>query len=95
MSKPHPLSIPIESLRPGTFTDGNNATWSFSEGDIADLAAGYDATRNPAPVVIGHPKMDSPAVGIISAASKVGENRITSYNVCYTKLLRIHRREVQ
>ena len=71
--EPHPLSIPIESLRPGTFTDGNNATWSFSEGDIADLAAGYDATRNPAPVVIGHPKMDSPAVGIISAASKVGE----------------------
>lgn len=73
MSKPHPLSIPIESLRPGTFTDGNNATWSFSEGDIADLASGYDATRNPAPVVVGHPKMDSPAVGIISAASKVGE----------------------
>ena len=47
MSKPHPLSIPIESLRPGTFTDGNNATWSFSEGDIADLAAGYDVTYFP------------------------------------------------
>lgn len=73
MSKPHPLSIPIESLRPGTFKDGNGATWSFSDGDIADLAAGYDVTRNPAPVVIGHPKLDSPAVGIISAASKVGE----------------------
>lgn len=73
MSKPHPLSIPIESLRPGIFTDGNNATWSFSEDDIADLASGYDATRNPAPVVVGHPKMDSPAVGIISAANKVGE----------------------
>lgn len=73
MSKPHPLSLPIESLRPGTFADAHGEVWTFTEADIADLAAGYDAKRNPAPVVVGHPKLDSPAVGIISGASKVGE----------------------
>ena len=28
--------------------------------------------------------------GLLSGMSIIGENRITSYNVCYTKLLRNH-----
>lgn len=71
MSKPHPLSLPIESLRPGTFSDSTGHVWTFTEQDIVDMAAGYDPARSPAPVVIGHPKMDDPAVGLIQSAAMV------------------------
>lgn len=40
-----------------------NGNWaSFSHADLDEIAAAYDP-KNPAPIVIGHPRTDSPAFG--------------------------------
>ncbi len=56
-------TAPIEIMIPGTFTSMEGVTISFSEADLAGIAAAYDAAANPAPLVVGHPKTDDPAYG--------------------------------
>lgn len=53
----------VEVFRPGTFRAMNGQEYSFSEADVSSMAAGYDAEKAPAPVVVGHPKHDDPAFG--------------------------------
>jgi hypothetical protein len=53
----------VEVFRPGTFRAMNGQDYSFSEADVSDMAAGYDAIKAPTPVVVGHPKHDDPAFG--------------------------------
>ena len=53
----------IEVFRPGTFRALNGRTVTYSAGDVAALAENYDPETAPAPVVVGHPKTDSPAYG--------------------------------
>ena len=53
----------IEVFRPGVFTALNGQTVTYSAEDVAALAESYDAEGAPAPVVVGHPKTDSPAYG--------------------------------
>lgn len=53
----------IEVFRPGTFRALNGRTVTYSAGDVAALAESYDPETAPAPVVVGHPKTDSPAYG--------------------------------
>jgi hypothetical protein len=66
MSKGHSktaASRKVEVFRPGTFRAMNGQDYSFSEADVSRMAAGYDAEKAPAPVVVGHPTHDAPAFG--------------------------------
>ena len=36
---------------------------SFSESDIRSIAGAYDPTKHEAPIVVGHPRDDTPAYG--------------------------------
>lgn len=44
----------------------------FSEADLAAVAAAYDTAVHEAPLVIGHPKTDDPAMGWVSGLRCVG-----------------------
>lgn len=57
---------PIESLRPGRFTSMAGQPFEFTEADLADMAAVYDPAVFRAPIVVGHPRSNSPAYGWIS-----------------------------
>lgn len=57
---------PIRIFRPGTFTSVEGVEVSFGAAELQAIAEGYDAAANPAPLVIGHPKMDDPAYGWVS-----------------------------
>lgn len=62
MSKPK-TSIRIEVFRSGTFTPMSGVAVTYSAADLAGIASSYDFDAAPAPVVIGHPKTDTPAYG--------------------------------
>ena len=53
----------IEVFRPGTFRALNGQVVTYTPDDVAALAESYDPEAAPAPVVVGHPKTDSPAYG--------------------------------
>lgn len=63
----------IEVFRAGTFQPMAGPAVTFSTGDLEKIAAGYDAENAPAPVVVGHPKTDSPAYGWIKSFRVEGE----------------------
>lgn len=49
------------------FRADTRASRGITSTDIADLAAAYNADENPVAAVIGHPKDDTPAHGVIAA----------------------------
>lgn len=57
---------PIKLFRPGTFTSVEGKQLTFSEADMAAIAAAYDPVTDPAPLVVGHPKLEDPAWGWVS-----------------------------
>lgn len=59
-------SKPIHIFKPGTHTAMSGVTLSFSESDLAASAAAYDPAKHEAPLVVGHPKNDSPAYGWVA-----------------------------
>ena len=60
-------SVTVHALRAGTWP-ASPADVTLTEADIAEIAAVYDPKTHHAPVVIGHPKTDSPAWGWVEAA---------------------------
>lgn len=62
--------IEIEAFRADT-----KASKGLTADHIADAAKLYDADKNPAPLVFGHPTNDSPALGEIAGARTDG-NRL-------------------
>lgn len=54
---------PIEVFRAGTFSPMGAPPQTITEANLRDIAATYDRTLAPAPVVIGHPSLDAPAFG--------------------------------
>lgn len=56
-------TLNIEIARTGTFTTATGQPVSLTRDVLAQIAANYDAERNPAPLVLGHPEMDDPAWG--------------------------------
>lgn len=46
----------------------------FSAAVLAEIAAGYDAARYEAPIVVGHPPMDAPAYGWVESVSAEGDD---------------------
>jgi hypothetical protein len=63
-----------EIFKAGLHTDsaGNERQWDRS--DLDSIAAQYDPKEHEAPVVIGHPKDNSPAYGWVEALQRQGES---------------------
>ena len=59
-------------FRAGRHRTIGGQTVEFSEADLAAVAAAYDAAVHEAPLVIGHPKTDDPAMGWVSGLKCVG-----------------------
>ena len=57
------MSTPLHLARPGQFTDMHGQAVDLSPDLLAQLAASYDPAIYQAPLVIGHPKTNSPAFG--------------------------------
>lgn len=53
----------IEIAKPGTFTDLHGRRVELTAADLAECAKSYDPELHEAPVVVGHPKHNSPAFG--------------------------------
>ena len=60
MNKP---AAALHIFRAGKHVAADGKSYSFSEADVADLAASYDPQLSRAPLVVGHPKTDDPAYG--------------------------------
>lgn len=62
----------IEIFRTGEHTDaaGNRRAWT--EADLDAIVAGYDPAQHEAPLVVGHPKDNSPAFGYVEALKREG-----------------------
>lgn len=63
----------IAILRPGTFTSTEGASVTFTRADLAQIASSYNAARDPAPIVVGHPKINDPAFGWIGSLALEGD----------------------
>jgi hypothetical protein len=69
----------IEVFQAGKHTDsaGNARTWSRE--DLDQIIANHNAEQ-PAPLVIGHPKTDSPAWGWTESLKRVGGKLLAKFN---------------
>ena len=63
----------IEIFRTGTHTDsaGNTADWT--DRDLDKIVSSYNPAIHEAPIVIGHPEIDSPAYGWVQALKREGD----------------------
>jgi hypothetical protein len=57
---------PIEIFRPGKHTANTGETLSFTEERVRRSAEVYDPNLHEAPIVVGHPRTDSPAFGWVA-----------------------------
>jgi hypothetical protein len=64
---PNATAKPLEIARPGTFTAFNGRRFKLTEGDLKAMAAAYDPAVRRAPMVLGHPRLDAPAVGWVKS----------------------------
>ncbi|HEU0164707.1 MAG TPA: hypothetical protein VFQ54_06640, partial [Thermomicrobiales bacterium] len=58
---------PIEIFRVGSHTAMNGDVLDVTPQMLEQVAAGYDPARHEAPLVIGHPKTDAPAMGWVKS----------------------------
>lgn len=58
----------LQVLKVGTHTDSKGQVHEFTEGMLKDIASKYDPATHEAPMVLGHPKDNDPAVGWIKSA---------------------------
>jgi hypothetical protein len=70
--------LQIEIFKPGTFTSVEGLTVSFTADDLAGVASSYDPASDPAPAVIGHPKLDDPAWGWAESLSIEGDRLVAT-----------------
>ncbi|TSD86015.1 peptidase [Mycobacterium sp. KBS0706] len=63
----------FDAFRAGTRTDASGARVTITVGDLAASAAAYDPSIRPAPLVIGHPKMEDPAYGWVGKVEAAGD----------------------
>ncbi len=60
-------------LRTGKFTDSAGKEHEFTEQDLDKIAENYNSGKDEAPIVVGHPKTNSPAFGWIKSLKRVGD----------------------
>jgi hypothetical protein len=58
---------PIQIFKAGQYTASNGSVFAFSDADIAATVASYKPELSEAPLVVGHPAIDAPAYGWVSA----------------------------
>lgn len=63
----------IEIARTGTFTDSMGRPQTFTDTDLAAIAAAYNPEKRDAPLVFGHPKDNAPAFGWVRKVEKRGQ----------------------
>ncbi|MFE0757199.1 hypothetical protein ACFW16_24785 [Inquilinus sp. NPDC058860] len=63
---------PFDAFRAGTRTDASGARVTITAEDLAASAAAYNPTIRPAPLVIGHPKIEDPAWGWVGRVEADG-----------------------
>ncbi|WDF73490.1 hypothetical protein [Novosphingobium sp. KACC 22771] len=63
----------IRIARVGTFTSNEGVKVSFGAKELAAAASAYDPASDPAPLVVGHPKIDAPAYGWVSGLAMDGD----------------------
>ena len=63
----------IRIFRAGDFVSAEGTKVSFTAADLQAIADAYDADKDPAPLVIGHPKLDDPAYGWASNVRVEGD----------------------
>ena len=63
----------IDIFKTGTHTDSKGRTNAFTHDDLDGIVASYSAGEHEAPVVIGHPKDDSPAWGWVEGLRRTGD----------------------
>jgi len=66
-------------FRVGTHTDSSGAAKTFARSDLDKTVAAYDPARHEAPLVIGHPKTDSPAYGWVERLRRVGDKAMAVF----------------
>ena len=64
----------IEVFRAGTHTTAAGDVLSFTEADLDAVVQNYKKADHEAPVVIGHPTMNAPAWGWVSALKREGKS---------------------
>lgn len=69
----------VQAFRPGVHTDADGQTRKWTPKDVDSVAQQYNKASDPknperhiAPVVLGHPEDDSPAMGWVEKAKTVG-----------------------
>lgn len=68
-------SFEVEILKVGTWTDSRGRTRTFTEEDLERIVKKYnEQTDHEAPLVIGHPKDNSPAYGWVERLEKRGQS---------------------
>lgn len=69
---------PIRIFRTGSFTSSEGVVVSFGAAELASIAASYDPDKDPAPLVVGHPKLNDPAYGWIGRLA-VEDDHLVAY----------------
>lgn len=62
----------IRLARAGKFTSNEGVEVSFTEAMMAQIAEAYDPAADPAPLVVGHPRLDDPAYGWVDSLAVEG-----------------------
>lgn len=67
---------PFEIFRTGSHTSSQGNALTFSDADLAGIAAGYNPALHHAPIVVGHPKQDAPAYGWVDGLAVKGDRLV-------------------
>jgi len=63
----------IEILKVGKWKDSSGKEHTFTEKDLEEIEKKYEKRTNDAPIVVGHPKDNSPAFGWVEKLKKEGK----------------------
>jgi len=63
----------FEIFKAGEQTDSKGNVRNWTKADLDNMVAKYDPQNHEAPIVIGHPKDNSPAYGWIESVKRVGD----------------------
>lgn len=69
---------PLHIFKPGKHVAMSGDSFDFSESDLAATVLAYDPARHEAPLVIGHPKHDVPAVGWVQSLATATDGLIAT-----------------
>ena len=69
---------PIEAFHVGTFTDMHGRKFSYTHEDLRAMCAAYDPAVFAAPLVIGHPTTEAPALGCLGKLAMQGDRVVAA-----------------